>query len=485
MTNPAEIFHDLPESEIRLVVHAEKARRSLWEFARQAWHVHHPQVAFQDNWHIGAICEHLEAVSKKQIRQLLINVPPRFLKSFIVSVYWPAWEWIDSPHLQWIAAAAASDVVLRDARQHKEVCVSEWYQKSFMPQWNFDSAQDAKGYFVNTAGGARLSRSTGQRIIGLGGHRILVDDPIDAADAFSDKKQLTEHIRWFDTVLSTRKNSPDTPIVIIMQRLHERDLSGHLLDRGGWEHLCLPNEFDGAKRTTFLGAYDPRKKKGELLFPDRLTTDETERKKKALGLAAYSGQYQQEPAPAEGVIFREHTFQYWLPEKLPKFDYVLGAWDCTYGSTTSDADFVVGQTWGIHGAKRYLLHPCERRRMTVPDMLEAIKEQIRLWPSIRAVIVENKAKGKEVVEALSREIPGLVGWNPTGQSKQGRAYAVTPQFEAGQIFFPHPEYYGWVRDHFLPEVLRFPSARHDDQVDAMTMALIWANDYSKPWFATL
>jgi len=486
MTNPSEIFASLPESEIRRIIDAEKARRSLKEFIRQAWHVHHPQSAFVDNWHIGVIAEHLEAVSKGQIKRLIINIPPRFLKSFIVSVYWPAWEWIDNPHLQYIASAAANDVVLRDARHHREVCTSDWYQKSFLPEWKFDTNQDAKGYFVNSAGGARLSRSTGQRIQGMGARRIIIDDPIDAGDAFSDKKQLIEHVRFFDTKLSTRLNDPDNdPIVLIMQRLHQRDLAGHLLEQGGWELVCLPNEFDGIRRTTVLGAYDPRKEKGELLFPKRLSREGTERKKIQLGLSAYTGQFQQQPSPAGGMIFKESTFQYWLPDKLPEMDYVIGSWDCTFGSTTSDADFVVGQTWGACGAKRYLLHPQEKRRMTVPDMVEAIKEQVRKWPNLRAVIIENKAKGKEVIDALSREIPGLIGWNPTGQSKQGRAYAVTPLFEAGQIFFPHPEYYGWVRDDFKPEILTFPAARHDDQVDAMTMALIWMSDYSKPWFGTL
>jgi predicted phage terminase large subunit-like protein len=419
---------------------------------------------------------HLEAVTRGLIRNLIINIPPGWMKSLTTSVYWPAWEWAQNPHYQYICTSADKDLVLRDSRRCREVMESEWYRAHFLPKWSFKAKgsfkQDSKGYFVNTAGGFRLSKAMGQKIIGHRGHRLIIDDPLDAKDAENDKKALVEHVRHYDTALSTRKNTKDAPEVVIMQRLHERDLTGHLLAQGGWEHLCIPNEYDGRRGRTSIGWEDPRTEEGELAFPALTDAEETARLKKKLGPTAYAAQEQQLPAPAEGATFKEKTFQYWTPEtRPPRFDKVAGFWDCTFGSTSDDADYVVGQTWGSVQALRYLLDQV-RRRMAVPQMIDAIREQRRFWPNMQFVVVENKAKGKKVIETLQREIPGLRGFNPQGTSKEGRAHAVTPLYHAHQVYFPHPDYFGWVKDLFLPEVLRFPHARHDDQVDTMTMALL-------------
>lgn len=469
---------------------AEQGRRSLETFVRGdgpwpgAFRHHHPRVPFQWNWHHRAICEHLEAVTRGEIQYLIINVPPGYMKSLLVSVYWPAWVWLQNSNRQFMACSSGDKVVYRDAGRHKEICEGEWYQKSFAPTWNFKTAHQTKGYFTNSDHGHRVSLTTGQSIVGLRADDRIVDDPLAPSDAFTDKAALAEHTIWFDTSFRTRRNSPTSPIVIIMQRLHERDLTGHLLGEGIWEHLCLPAEYDGQRRVTGIGWTDPRTEEGELLHPERDSKEQLAIQKKGMGERSYEGQYNQRPAPALGAIFKKGWFEYWTPDSIPRMDWVISSWDFTFGKETRDADYVCGQTWGVKGANRYLLGQV-LRKMNLPEMIDAMEQNTFYWTrrlrmlyhdndfAMRGHVVELKAKGKKVVDALKGKIPGLVGFNPQGSSKQERAYAITPQCEAGQVWIPHPETNQWIRDIWLPEILAFDSGSRDDQVDAMTQALIW------------
>jgi len=454
----------------RALVSAALAHHSLAEFIKQAWHVHH-SGPLQWNWHLDAICKHLEAVlPQRRIRKLIVNISPGCMKSLAVSVYWPVWLWARDPSMHVLAVAAANDVALRDARRAHELIVSEWYQATIAPDWKFDASQDAKGYFVNTANGSRMSRSTGQKVTGLRGDLILCDDLLDARDAHNDKKALVDHTIWFDEGLSTRKTSEETPIVIIGQRLHERDITGHCLSKefGGWQLLRIPMEFDGKAPPTSIGWQDPRTKEGELMFPQRFDAETVEDIKRTIGPRAYAAQYQQLPAPAEGAIFREKTFKYY--EHQPQgFDFIIQSWDFAF-RRSSQADFSVGHVWGVFGSERYLLESV-RERMNLPDCILAIKELARRWPGARAVLVEARANGPDVIRAVQTEVVGVIPIEPKG-SKEARAAAVTPQLEAGNIHFPRRDLKPWV-DAFLREIMSFPAASKDDQVDAMTQALIW------------
>lgn len=481
-----EALSPVGRGDLRRILDAEAARRSLAEFLRQAWAIHHPRQALEWGWHLDAIADHLEAVTRGEITRLIINIPPRTLKSYLVSVCWPAWEWIADPGLQYIATSAIEKVVLRDALRHRGLCQSPWYQEAFKPDWSFDKEQDAKGYFINTAAGHRLSATIAASVTGQDCDRLLVDDPLDAKDAYGDKRALTIHVRNFDSTFINRLNDEKaSAVVVIMQRLHERDLSGHLLELGGYEHLCLPAQFDGRRKVTGIGWTDPRKAEGELLFPARLPLESLERRKVAIGSRAFACQFQQTPSPEGGSVFREAWFNYWADETLPEMDFVIGSWDCTF-TKSDDSDFVVGQTWGAHGADRYLLDQT-RAKMNLTDTLDAIREQARLWPGMRAVVVEVKANGPKVIKTLTHEIPNLAGFDPQNSSKEQRANAVTPTFEAGQVYIPRDDLKPFVRDSFKPEILSFPNAAHDDQVDAMTQALIWINENGdpKPWIARL
>ena len=226
-------------------IDAELAARSLSEFVRQAWLIVEPATLYVHGWHIDAIIEHLEAVTRGQIRNLIINVPPRHMKSLLVSVFWPAWEWLRWPQRRWLYASYSAQLSIRDSVKCRRLIESPWYQSRWADRFALTSDQNTKGRFDNDRSGYRIATSVGGSATGEGGDRIVCDDPNNVNEVESDSVRKATN-DWFDVVMSTRVNDPKTTAkVVVMQRCHEQDLSGHLLEQGGWEHLCLPAEYEG------------------------------------------------------------------------------------------------------------------------------------------------------------------------------------------------------------------------------------------------
>jgi predicted phage terminase large subunit-like protein len=450
-----------------------------------------PSTPFVAGWHIDAIIEHLEAVTRGHIRNLLINVPPRHMKSLLVSVFWPAWEWIRFPERRWLYSSYAASLSIRDAVNCRRLIESPWYQGHWRDRFALTSDQNTKGRFDNNRTGYRLTTSVGGAVTGEGGDRIVCDDPHNVQEAESDSIRKST-LEWYDVVMSTRMNNPKTAAkVVVMQRCHQQDLSGHLLEQGGWEHLCLPAEYEGPPCVTSIGWRDPRTQPGELLWPERFGPAEIDELKRSLGSYAAAGQLQQRPSPAGGGIFKRHWFKYFQPRgmNLPpvvvrtpdgtqvsipaieaphRFDEQIQSWDCAFKDLET-SDYVVGQVWGRVGSLYFLVHQV-RGRMDFPATVNAVREVSRIWPAAVAKLIEDKANGSAVVQMLSREIPGILPVNPSG-GKIARAAAVSPLVDAGNIYLPHPSYAPWVND-FIEECAAFPNGAHDDQVDAMTQALL-------------
>jgi predicted phage terminase large subunit-like protein len=486
-TNFAEL---LQRPNLQIEIESELAARSLAEFVRQAWPIVEPSTPFVPGWHIDAIIQHLEAISHGHIRNLLINVPPRHMKSLLVSVFWPAWEWITWPQRRWLFSSYGAQLSIRDSVKCRRLLESDWYQQRWGHVFGLTSDQNTKGRFDNDRAGYRIATSVGGAATGEGGDRIVCDDPHNVQEAESDSIRKST-LDWWDVVMSTRSNDPKTSAkVVVMQRCHERDLSGHLLEQGGYEHLRLPAEYEGSNVVTSIGWSDPRKKPGELLWSSRFGEPELNGLKRSLGSYASAGQLQQRPSPPDGGLFKRHWFQYWQPrganlppipvrwpdgtermviaEEIPTVEEMIQSWDCAFkGLDTSD--FVVGQVWGRLGARFLLLYQ-ERDRMDYPATLAAVRKVSRLWPRCAAKLIEDKANGSAVVQMLQYEIPGIIPVNPEG-GKIARAAAVSPLIEAGNIYLPHPQLMPWVYD-FIDECTMFPNGAHDDQVDSMTQALL-------------
>ena len=450
----------------------EKARRSLYEYVRHAWYVVEPAAAFVDGWHIGAIVEHLEAVSRVEIRSLIINIPPRHMKSLLVSVFWPTWSWIDHPELRWLYASYAQSLSTRDSLKSRRVIQSQWYQERWGDRYSLTSDQNAKTRFENNHTGYRLATSVGGSATGEGGDRIVVDDPHNVHEAESEA--IREGVlAWWDGVMTLRVNDPRASArVLVMQRVHEKDLSGHLLEQGGWEHLCIPAEYE-APRFTVIGWQDPRTTQGELVWPNRFGPGEIARTKRELGSYRYAGQYQQRPSPQAGGIFERKHLRFYseLPrreDEAPDFEEMLQSWDMAF-KDLSTSDYVVGQVWGRKGADAYLLDQV-RGHLSFTESLAAVGHLAQKWPRAAAILVEDKANGTAVLDTLRHRLSGLIAVEPAG-GKVARAYAIQPYYEAGNVYFPSPEISLWTGD-LVEELASFPNGAHDDQVDAMTQALM-------------
>lgn len=479
-----EALSALSHGEALAEVRAELARRSLADFVRGAWQVHHPGVQLRWNWHLDAICEHLEAVYRREILRLAIAVPPGLMKSLLLSVYGPAWVWASDPSRQFLCASASQVLAHRDAVRCQEVVNSRWYQDTFVPDWTWDDDQNAKGYYVNTARGFRVSRALGQRVIGLRGDHVQIDDPLDAKDAESGSAALQQHTDDFDRGWSDRLNDPSTStITVIMQRLHSADLIGHVLDDPRWVYLCLPAEFVPERRcVTRLPWRDPRTERGEPLFAERLTPEFLAEQRQRRGPRGYAAAFQQLPSPDEGAIFRREWFVagfYRSSELPPEFDLVIGSWDATL-KKSRDSDYISGQTWGILGAHRYLLWRM-RAKLELDGLISAVRDQ-QAWGlhngyPLNGVLIEQVGMGTYITAAMADELEGLIAIERPQEPKAARARACVPILAAGQVHVPHPDECEWSED-FMRECLLFPAGRNDDEVDSMTQALLWAREFS-------
>ena len=460
----------------------------LRAFVETAWPIVEPVTPFVGNWHIDAICDHLQAASRGEIQRLLINVPPRHMKSLTVSVFWPAWWWTFAPHIRFLTASYGASLAERDAVRSRDLIRSPWYQK----HWNLNLKADANrtNRYENTTSGYRLATSVGGEGTGEGGDVIIIDDPHKAEEALTDSGRARVS-DWHDGTIGFRFNDPKHGIeVVVMQRLHERDLSGHLLERSGWTHLCLPARYEPTH--PFCWPDDPRREEGELLWPQHVPQPQLAQIEETMGSYRAAGQLQQRPAALEGELLKRHWWNFYNPDflndseltQLPSFDYIVDSWDTAFRDGTSN-DYVVGQTWGLDRGDRYLLRSY-RQRANLQVTKDAMRDNHawveRRWPRVpHAILIEKSANGPEIISTLKRELPGVHPITPD-KDKFTRASAAQPALEAGNIFVPGRPAPGtatgyqaaeWV-ENLIEECATFPNGQNDDQVDAFSQAINWA-----------
>ena len=466
------------------------AGASLGKFIQMAWHTIEPHQPYLHNWHISAVCEHLEAVSRRQIKRLIINIPPRSMKSIAVSVMWPAWTWTQRPSERFLYASYSADLSRKHSLDRRTVIRSDWYQRLWGDRFQLSSDQNEKNEFTNSARGVMLATSCGGQATGKGGGILVADDLLNPQQAASEAERLQAN-SFFDQSLYNRLDNPnEDAIVIVMQRLHEDDVAGHVVGNGNWDQLVIPMEYDGRRMVTSLGWSDPRTQLGELMWPERFSQETVEGYKRTLGAYGYSGQYQQRPSPAEGGLLKRHWWRYWQPANMDlppvkvKFpdgqtheiqakvlptliDEKIQSWDCAFKDLET-SDYVAGGLWGRAGADKFFLER-DCRQMDFPETLRAITSMSAKHPEALAKYVEDKANGPAVIQTLRHSVPGLIAVNPEG-GKISRAAAVSPQIESGNVYLPHPAIAPWV-EKFIEDCAAFPNAAHDDDVDQMTQAL--------------
>jgi predicted phage terminase large subunit-like protein len=446
--------------------------RSFAYFVRRAWpHIIPDKLLW--NWHMDAICLHMQALAKGEIptNRLLINVPPGASKSTLVGVMYSAWLWGPGgqPWHRYIGAAHEQGLAVRDNRLTRELINSEWYQSLWPLRLQGD--QNEKLYFENEARGFRqacaVASMTGRR-----GHTIGLDDPLSPEKAHSDVER-DKAIRVLSETIPTRLNDPATSaIVIVMQRLHEKDPAGHVLASNlGYEHLCIPMEFEPARRiTTCLGWTDPRAEDGELMFPDRFPAHVIERDRQALGSYAWAGQMQQRPAPAGGGVFKD---QWWKFYSQPPRTEWRSIYVDTAQKTGQENDYSVFECWGYRLDGKAVLLDMVRGKWEAPELLTQARafwakhKPVENMGTLRRMNVEDKVSGTGLIQTLAREsIP--VKAIQRDKDKVTRAYDAAPMIEAGNVMLP--EQAPWLSD-FLAEAAAFPNGAHDDMLDPMMDAV--------------
>ena len=475
------------------------AQRDLLSFTRQSFDIIEPGQEFCDNWHLHVIAEHLMAVTRGDVRNLVINIPPGCMKSILTSVAWPAWEWANDSTIRIMGASYGADLAIRDASKTRDIITSDWFRERW-PDVMIKQGSDQKTKYELTGGGWRMATSVDGRATGEHPDRKIVDDPHNAKQAESDAERESA-LTWFDRTLSTRGQSRGASTVVVMQRLHEKDVTGHILaDLTGYTHLCIPMEYDGVRRKTFLGAYDPRTKVGELLWPEMFNEASVTELKQLLGSYGAAGQLQQDPKPAEGGILKTKHIQLWPADKpLPQFEYVLQSYDCAFTEKTT-GDPTACTVWALftHAGERHvMLIDAWDEHLSYPDLRArairdwsteyggtTVKDGVRTARRPDRVLVEAKASGQSLLQDLRLARVPAVGYNPGNADKVSRAHQAAPTLELGHVWLPesgknpgHPV--SWAAA-FLKQLDKFPVAEHDDYVDTFTQAIIYLKNDG--WF---
>jgi len=448
-------------------IKAERQRREserLAGYIPLAWNVIEPATEFLSNWHIDLMAEYLEACYSREITRLIINVPPRYMKSIAVTVAFPTWAWTKDPALRFQTASYSQSLSTKHSKDRRDIVASPWYQGIWGDDFQLTDDQNQKTEFENSAKGVMIATSVGGTSTGKGGDFLIVDDPHNPREAESDVQRQSA-IEWFDQTFSTRLNDKRRGVIIVvMQRLHERDLTGHLLSgTEKWDHLCLPAVAEKHTVVNFPSGRQVEREDQSLLWPEREGPEQIASMQGRLGSYGFAGQYQQSPSPREGgMVKRDWWRRFTNP---PVFDKLIQSWDLAFKGTT-DSDWVVGQVWGMAGANAYLVDQV-RGKMDISETIRAIIDMTAKHPKTRAKYVEDKANGPAVIALLKNRIPGLIPVNPEG-GKIVRANAVAPFIESGNVYLADDA--PWVLD-FIEEWAVFPAGANDDQVDAASQAL--------------
>lgn len=479
-----------------------RCERRFATFVKEAWHVLEPQARYIHSWHVDAICEHLEAISDRQINRLLINVPPGSMKSLLCSVMWPAWEW--GPRAmssyRYLTASFAESAVRRDVIKMRLLVQSDWY-RALWPDIDLDRAGEFE--LENTRTGSRIGVPFGS-LTSRRGDRLILDDPhsVEKAESAVDRERAVRRFR--EGAVNRLNDQQGSAIVVIMQRLHEADIAGEILNSGmGYEALILPMEFERTRKcVTSIGFEDPRTHEGELLAPDRFPLNVVEDLKRDMGIYAYTGQYQQRPAPRGGGIFPYNGWEFWEKElaarygknenQFPDMEFILGACDTAFTEKQVNdfcAMVILGVWTDFNGLNNIMLMHFWQKRLKFNDAVEEIIRSANKM-KIDRLVIENKANGisvgQEIIRLTRDELFPVQMINPGNEDKEARANSVSHffaeeredgTFRPGLVYAPgrlQDNGAIWPREWaeaLMAQMASFPKGKHDDGVDACVHGL--------------
>lgn len=454
--------------ELELRLRARLCQDSLKEFVKTFWHVIEPGRELIWGWPIEAICDHLEAVTRGEIKRLLITVPPGSSKSLLTRVFWPTWEWAINPSRRYIGASYAQHLAERDNRRARSIVQSDLYKKMF-DHVKMSDEQATKTNFANTSTGWMFATSVQGLGTGERGDRFIIDDAhnVSKAESAQDRQRV---LLWFSETVPSRLNDLDKDaIVAIMQRVHQDDLAQAAIDRR-YEHLLIPMHYDSSRaKTTIIGWSDPRTEEGQLMWPERFSAGAVADLEDALGPYASAAQLEQEPVPRQGGLFTPENIVEVeeLPDTEADYEFVR-AWDLA--ASEGAGAYTVGVKMGrnLKNGNFYIVDV--KRKRLGPDgvrkMITGAAAEDGAGVPIRIPQDPGQAGKAQVASIISE----LAGYNARAEaqsgSKETRAEPLAAQVEAGNVRILTR---GWTKA-FLEEMRFFPRGKYKDQVDAASSA---------------
>jgi predicted phage terminase large subunit-like protein len=476
----------------RAEIEAERCKRSLAYYIPRAWRIVEPATPFVENWHIGLISEYLTALTQLQIQNLIINIPPRHMKSLLTVVMWPTWVWTSMPASRWLTGSYSLNLATRDALKSRRIIQSDWYQQRFGDVFQLTGDQNVKSRYENSKTGLRMAFGMDTAFIGEGGEFIVVDDSLKAQDADSDTERNKVNQTW-DASLSTRANDPKTARrVIIGQRLHQDDLPGHVIEKmkvqgsHQYEVLCLPARYEPNRFFSGIGLEDPRTVPGELLWPEHIDEEAMAAMEADLNERGTAGQLQQRPAPAGGGIFLRKWFEgknRYDPKDHSLYHKAIARW-LFYDTAFKDEqqnDPTARIVLDLQPDYRILLREAWWDRMKVPQVTRDVNDNTKRWNydgKLRGTVVEDKGSGTAVLQilregALPEVANFLQSFNPGTASKSERGRRASAWCERDCVLLPMPaDEVPWLYD-FEELFFNFPTAKIDDPPDAFSMGILF------------
>jgi phage terminase large subunit-like protein len=506
----------------------ELCEKSLLLFVEKSWPLIEGNAPFIYGWHVQAICEHLEALFYLDINRLVINLPPRVGKSNICSVLFPAWVWINEPGSRFLYSSYAQVLSVRDSVKCRRLIQSNWYQRLWGNKFQLMGDVNNKLRFDNNKTGYRIASSVGGSNTGEGGHYEIVDDPNNVKTIDSEVTRISTN-EWHDFVMSSRYSGTINQFrrLVVQQRTHEKDVTGNIIAKNDsrWIHLCLPMEYEVSRQCITIPLRstngklwkDPRKKEGELLWPQGLDKESIRLlKTKDFNNDSYriAGQLQQRPSPAGGGILKEEWFKAWKQKDLPDFEFILQSWDTALTANVTSC-YSACTTWGIFKDKgdirNIMLLSLFRERIEYPELR---KMAVRLYNNYEdnyiddpivgknspdLILIEGKVSGYSLLaDLMSANIP-VMKFDPNKYGdKIGRCRIISHLIENGLVWLPTEspkhEFYTSDSEMFLEAAINFPNSESNDIIDSMSQAFIrlistgWVSNkedpqpiQSKPW----
>jgi predicted phage terminase large subunit-like protein len=445
-------------------------RRDFVAFARRAFAELNPGTCYLHNWHIDVLAAALEECRRGETKRLIANLPPRHLKSHLFSVVFVAWVLGHNPAARIICVSYGQELADNLAAACRALMLSSFYRELF-PGTRLSSTRQAIHDFRTTQNGYRLATSVGGSLIGRGANYIIVDDPIKPEEAFSDalRKSVND---WFDHTLITRlDDKANGCILLVMQRLHEDDPTGHLLNQGGWKHLSFPAIAERDELHTIETIYGRRtfsRRVGEALHLERESIETLQSLRRVQGEYNFSGQYQQRPAPMGGGTVQSKWFQSYLPSERPQeFELILQSWD-TANKTSERNDYSVCTTWGLSEKRVYLLDVL-RLRLEYPELRRLVKSHAEFFHA-DDILIEDKASGTQLIQDLRADGVDSVRRYASKMDKNARMGTSSSLIENGFVYFPSQA--DWL-ESYRHELLVFPGGHYDDQADSTSQAWEW------------